>query len=382
MALKSIMQRYGGEPLGASPHVVVLGSCKVGNFVVSTPVLRGLRQRFPDALIGFIGSDVTADFEKELPEVDWRCSWDKQSANAGLQLQQHLLAQRERHGPVALAVNLDGFNPVTCTLVPWLQPRFVAGGSLTSNLRSSLPWGMEPQQRFLADPDWDSPTFLERYSGFFNTNYIAELFTQLAYVSDQVDSTLISLPTRAPSFSVPDVLIHCTTARAAKIWPFDRWAVVVRHLESLGWTIGLVGSPPSAQRESYNAGGGEEWLLANTTLQDLRGRTSLIELAGACRQARAVVSVDAGPLHIAAAVGTPTLAVVGNDSEGVGASPIRLWMPRISTCSRTVSSQSCERCSEERFRNDDCLVSGHPCMDGVQPQQVIDWLEQVRVSLN
>ena len=50
------MQRYAGEHLGSFPHIVVLGSCKVGNFVVSTPVLRGLRVRFPDAVIGFIGS--------------------------------------------------------------------------------------------------------------------------------------------------------------------------------------------------------------------------------------------------------------------------------------------------------------------------------------
>ena len=39
------MQRYSGEHLG-SPHIVVLGSCKVGNFVVSTPVVRGLRAAF------------------------------------------------------------------------------------------------------------------------------------------------------------------------------------------------------------------------------------------------------------------------------------------------------------------------------------------------
>ena len=41
------LQRYAGEHLGDQPHVVVLGSCKVGNFVVSTPVLQGLRNRFP-----------------------------------------------------------------------------------------------------------------------------------------------------------------------------------------------------------------------------------------------------------------------------------------------------------------------------------------------
>ena len=151
--LMPVLQRYRGEPLGERPHIVVLGSCKVGNFVVSTPVLQGLRARFPDAVIGFLGSEVTADFETALESIDWRHSWDASAADAGLYLQQQLAQHRQHHGPIALAVNLDGFNPVTCTLVPWLQPRYVAGGSLSANLRRSLPWGNQPQQRFLADPD-------------------------------------------------------------------------------------------------------------------------------------------------------------------------------------------------------------------------------------
>jgi len=368
------LQRYAGEDLGSKAHIVVLGSCKVGNFVVSTPALRGLRQRFPDAVIGFIGSEVTAAFEQALPEINWRVSWDASGEQAGLLLLQQLAHQRKQHGPVNLAVNLDGFNPVTCTLVPWLAPHYVAGGSLQSNLRNSLPWGEAPQQRFLADPDWDSPAFLQRYAGVFASNYIAELFCQLAYVHTHVDPTRIELPWEDPGFAVPELLIHCTTARAAKVWPFRAWAEVVQFANTKGWTVGLVGSAPAAQREAYNAGDGEEWLLANTNLIDLRGQTSLIQLAGACRQARAVVSVDAGPLHIAAAVGTPTLAVVGNDQSGTGASPIRLWLPRGEHVSRTISPERCDRCSEERFRNDQCLVEGHPCMTGISAQQVIDWL--------
>ena len=85
------LQRYSGEHLGTSPHIVVLGSCKVGNFVVSTPVLSGLRARFPDALIGFIGSEVTADFERALTTLDWRCSWDDPRPGSGMRLQQTLL---------------------------------------------------------------------------------------------------------------------------------------------------------------------------------------------------------------------------------------------------------------------------------------------------
>ena len=141
--------------------------------------------------------------------------------------------------------------------------------------------------------------------------------------------------------------------------------------------VGLVGAPPAQQRLDYHAGDGEEQLLTGHkgTLIDLRGRTNLIQLAGACRKARAVVSVDAGPMHVAAGVGTPTLAVVGNDKEAVGASPIRLWLPRSSSLMRTISSSSCSLCSENRFRNEGCLADTHQCMQGVDAQQVINWLK-------
>ena len=289
------MQRYCGEHLGSAPHIVVLGSCKVGNFVVSTPVLRGLRARFPDAVIGFIGSELTADFERALPSLDWRCSWDDPSAGSGLRLQQILAEQRRCHGPVQLALNLDGFNPLTCSLVPSLEPVYVAGGTLSANRRRDLSWGEHPRQRFLGDPDWDSPAFQQRYADVFSSNYIAELFCQLAWVQDNVDPTAIELPSAEPPFVVPDVLIHCTTARAAKVWPFNHWRQVLDVADANGWSVGLVGSPPAAQKEAYNAGDGEERLLRNTGLIDLRGQTSLMQLAGACRQAKAVISVDAGP---------------------------------------------------------------------------------------
>lgn len=371
------MQRYAGECLGSSPHIVVLGSCKVGNFVVSTPVLRGLLARFPDAVIGFLGSDITADFESAHPCIHWRVSWDSQTPSAALVLFHTIRQQIERHGPVALAINLDGFNPLTCSLVPFLEPRFVAGGSLTSNRRTSLPWGDLPQQRFLSDSDWDSINFLGRYSPYFSSNYIAELFCQLAFVAAYVDSSQIELPALAPSFPIPDLLIHCTTARSAKVWPASHWLALIEYAHSRGLTVGLVGSAPQQQMRDYNSGDLENQLLQQTCIVDLRGRTSLIELAGACMRAMAVISVDAGPLHIAAAVGAPTLAIVGNDVEGTGASPLRLWLPRCSSVSRTVSTVSCSVCAENRFRNDACLLEGHPCMAGVAPEQAIQWLSSL-----
>ncbi|WP_162176462.1 glycosyltransferase family 9 protein [Synechococcus sp. KORDI-100] len=354
--------------------MIVLGSCKVGNFVVSTPVLRGLKARFPSSTLGFVGSEVTRDFELAMDQIDWRESWDRNYSGAASTLFCSIEEHISSHGSVDLVINLDGFNPVTCVLAALLQPKYVLGGSLDSDLRRSLPWGELSAQKFLADNDWDSSDFLARYHGFFSSNYIGELFVKLAFVQEYVDSSDIILPFVAPNFTVPDVLIHCTTARSAKIWPFAYWKIVIEFLEGNDMTIGLVGSPPRLQTETYNSGDGEEFLLANSSLIDLRGKTSLIQLAGACRAARAVISVDAGPLHIAAAVGTPTFAIVGNDSDAIGASPIRLWMPRCDNVSRSVSPYTCDRCASNHFRNDECLVDGHPCMSMMLPNQVINWL--------
>jgi heptosyltransferase-3 len=378
------MQRYNGHLLSSDPHITVLGSSKVGNFVVTLPLLHSLRRRYPRATIDFWGSEVTRDFEVALcsgeePLLNWRISWDQ----PGPDTFQQLAAEAAKRGCPELLINCDGFNPLTQVLASWLRPDWVAGGVLTTNGRQMLPWGEHVCQSFLGDSDWDSPEFLDRHSGRFASNYIAELFCRMAYLDPKPeDLEQIKLPWIQPSFKVPPLLIHCTATRAAKIWPFTHWREVLNWCRAHSVSAGLIGAPPNLQAEEYHSGIGEEALInefgeANGgTLIDLRGRTTLIELAGACHTAKAMVSVDAGPLHIAAALRLPTLAVVGNDQNGVGASPIRLWMPRAPQVTRTVSSASCSKCSEARFSNNGCLADSHNCMEGVAPEQVITWLKQ------
>ena len=381
----SRVQRYDGSDLGPSPHIAVLGSCKVGNFVATLPLLGALRRRYPQARVDFWGSDATADFEHALCAgqgalLNWRISWDQGSPEAFGQL---AAAAVERGAP-DLVVNTDGFNPLTQVLASWLRPTWVAGGAVTANGRRELPWGDHSFQRFLADRDWDSLAFLERYKGQFRSNYIGELLCRLAFLDPTPEELAqTALPWVDPPFAVPPLLIHCTTTRAAKIWSFARWAEVLHWCAKRAIQVGLVGAAAARQVEEYHAGCGEEQLLAGFgsagggPLIDLRGRTSLIELGGACRAAKAVVSVDAGPLHIAAAVGVPVMAVVGNDGEGVGASPIRLWLPRAPQLARTVSTAHCDGCTAEHFLNDGCVAERHHCMEGVDAAQVINWLEQV-----
>ena len=141
------VQRFDGRDLGRAPHIAVLGSCKLGNFVATLPLLRLLRRRYPGAQIDFWGSEATADFERPL-----RKRTAPQLADLMGQTQSKLekksriesianAAQKDmRRLVLNLAINCDGFNPLTQTLTSWLQPTWVAGGSLRADGRGPLTW--------------------------------------------------------------------------------------------------------------------------------------------------------------------------------------------------------------------------------------------------
>ncbi len=103
------------------------------------------------------------------------------------------------------------------------------------------------------------------------------------------------------------VLVICAYARwETKQWPADRFAAVAdRAAEMLGARAVVVGSReagPSARAVVA---------AASWPVLDLTGRTTLKELVAVIAEARVMLTNDSGPMHVAAAVGTPAVAVFG-----------------------------------------------------------------------
>lgn len=370
------VERFDDQPLGERPHIAVFSSDKVGNFVVTTPLLRGLRAKYPGCAIDFFGGEITRDFEEACPYIDARCSLYGDvpgEAPGGFleRLSAFIAARREVAGRYDLAINCDEFSELNLVVVTAVAPRYIAGGALSSDFRRKLPHRDDPYDRLLADDDWNGADFVARHAPLVGSNYIGEIFCRLARLdAAHTDFTRTEVPAAPPPFPVPDVLLHITTTRSAKLWPVAHWAAVARWCGDRGLSVGLLGHRAEVERRLYNAGDDEDWLLANAPVRDLRGETRLTELAGAFAAARAAVCVDAGPMHIAAAVGCPLVAVFGVDADGDGASPLRLWAPRGPHVHLALTGVKCRVCVEHRFRNRDCLVTGHPCMTGLLPEIV------------
>jgi ADP-heptose:LPS heptosyltransferase len=366
------VQRFTDQALGDTPHVAVLSSSKVGNFVVLTPLLRGLKEKYATCTLDFYGSEVTADFESHCPYIDARFSLYSPRDDYLGALAEFVGTRTQAAGAYDLAINCDEFSELNLVVASTLRPRYLAGAALDRDFRSKPPRGDAPVERMLADGDWNSPAFLQRYDELLTSNYIGEIFCRLAYV--ETDYFRLELESTDVDFEVPDVLVHATTTRRAKMWPMANWREVIAWCEERGLGVGLVGSAPDVQEEIYHAEGLEDDLLRTSDMADLRGRTSLIQLAGAMKRAKACVSVDAGPLHVAAAVGCPTVAVFGNDADGDGASPIHLWAPRQEHVRIVRTSHKCTLCADNRFKNESCLLDDHPCMTNLGSESVIEAL--------
>ncbi|MFM7676398.1 MAG: glycosyltransferase family 9 protein [Synechococcus sp.] len=352
------MQRFENQPLGPYPRLVVLGAAKLGNYVVLQPLLRGLREKYPGGELTYVGSRRTAELERSNPWLHRALPLAERGAEATAELQRTLAGD-----PIDLVINADGHAPHTSVWVDALRPRHVVGAA-------PLAGGHHPLQRLAADPHWADPALVQRYSGWIGSNSIRELHCRVAWINTAFEQ--VELPQEEPPAALPEVWIAVNGERPAKLWPLEHWIALLGQMQTaLGVDprqIGLIGGPPP--RRPGPGDQLEKALLAALPLQDQRGRLSLPQWVGVLARSRLCIAVDAGPLHLAAAAGCPTVALFGTDGIGVGASPRLLWAPRSPNVWLPSSPLRCSLCQEEHYRNAHCLLPEHLCMEELTPEVV------------
>ncbi len=98
------------------------------------------------------------------------------------------------------------------------------------------------------------------------------------------------------------------TRAPARRWEPLRFASVVRRLAAQGTRVIVFGDPSETELTRAVAG---EWGF------DAGGRTDIALLAAGLHTCHILVSNDTGPMHLAAAVGTPTVSLWGAGDPGV-----------------------------------------------------------------
>jgi heptosyltransferase-2 len=149
-----------------------------------------------------------------------------------------------------------------------------------------------------------------------------------------------------------------STYGEAKCWPPERFAALARMLrDRCGAAIVAVGGPRErARAEAVCAPLGPDALNA-------AGVTTVMQCAALAARCAAFVSNDTGPMHLAAAVGTPVVAVIGPTDPGATGPLGEHVIVRRET--------SCAPCLKRRCPTD------HRCMTAITAEDVFAAVERM-----
>ena len=107
------------------------------------------------------------------------------------------------------------------------------------------------------------------------------------------------------------ILAHPASRWMFKAWPAERTAHLLDRLAADGHRIVVTAGPAPAELALVRA----ITCAMRTEVVDLAGTLTLKDLAALTARARLFIGVDSAPMHIACAMGTPTLALFGPSGD-------------------------------------------------------------------
>jgi heptosyltransferase III len=107
------------------------------------------------------------------------------------------------------------------------------------------------------------------------------------------------------------VQVHAGSRWLFKCWPADRTARLIDLVVADGLGVVITGGPDERERGLVATILTAIKPATREHTVDLSAQLTLPELAALTKRARAFVGVDSAPMHIAAAMGTPTVALFG-----------------------------------------------------------------------
>jgi len=321
-----------------------------GDAAIMTPALRAIKEHLPDAALHVLVAAEVAPVFQNLPWLER--VWAFPRARGKVKLRQSW--------PVIRALRRERFD------------RSVDFGS--GDRGAIMSFLCDAQERL-------APVF---QGGFFGRRFcytrtvpipesLHEVRRNLHLLSawglgppGSLDLEIHSDPTRdnaaAQLLPRPAILCHLASGAVKKEWPLARWAEFYRQATCAGYEI--VFSTGISPRDQT---GLTDLKKLVPEASSLPSNPDLALFLAVLKRARLFVAGDTGPLHFAAGLGIPTIALFGPSS-------IRQWAP-IGQQHRVLQGGSCH-CDVDVG----VCQSASPCMGEISPEAVLNMLRQALPS--
>ena len=283
--------------MSANPRrVLIVKLSAIGDVLHTLPVAVALRRALPEAEIAWAVEGRARDLLTDHPAIDrvisLRRHWLTSPAS--------VLEIRKRLHEFSPDVTIDAQGLFKSGMLSWLSGAGMRIGYAAPEAREG--------------------------SAFFSTHRIAPT---AAHVVDRHLELLAPLGITAgePRFNMPrpeesrrsvdawwktlalpdaPAVMNPGAGWTSKLWPTERFAAVARQLGRRHGLVSLVVWGGGSEREAA-----ERIVAASEGEAIMAPATSLTELAEVAARARVFLSSDTGPLHLAAAMGTPCVGLFG-----------------------------------------------------------------------
>jgi heptosyltransferase II len=330
---RGVVYPTGYDPRRLQPFKLLVRSPNwLGDACMAFPAVRALKAGRPDLQLTILTPGKIANLWKSLPEVDAVIGKENKEGVRSV------ARKVNQAGPFDAAILCT--NSTRSTLELWWAgiPRLVG---YHGSLRSKLLHQIVPEPKEVGPPA-----------------HHAERYLRLAsYCGAKVETASKSAPAMPATSASSAVIGICAGAEygQAKRWPMERFAEVATRL-SLRWPqvewclFGAPGEKAMGEKLSN--------LMPQASHRNLVGATGLTELIFQIKSCRLLLTNDTGTMHLAAALGVPTVSIFGSTEPiltgplGVHHRIVRHHVP-------------CSPCFKR-----ECPFGHYDCMTGVSVERV------------
>ncbi|MCS7153323.1 MAG: glycosyltransferase family 9 protein [Bacteroidia bacterium] len=303
----------------------------MGDVVLTTPLIRALHRRFPEAEIHFLTRRQYKPLLQHHPQLTAVHEWPPANSLRDLFWEGVIDLQKNlRTFPLRWQLQYRAFSSFPKeNFRKWLMVRFKKPFLLRHVVerygRALRKWDISPD----------------------------ELGPLEVYVPEAVEEKIHSLLLSSLG-EVPRVAVGLGGTYKTKRWLIEYYEVLLNRLKLP--VILLGGESEAREAESLAR-------MLSVPVVVGAGRFSLLETAAAIRLARLLISHDTGTAHLGAAMGTPTAVLWGNTVPEFGMTPWKVPHTNIE-----VKNLSCRPCSKLGYST--CPRGHHDCIRALTPDYV------------
>jgi len=329
------------DPADTRP-ILIVPYMWIGDFVRGHTVVRILKERWPNRPVDMLTTSLCAPLVDYMPGVRQAIVVDLPRSRLALAQQRALAARLSaQHYGTALVMPRTWKSAIAPALAG-IPERVGFVGEVRFGLINDWRWGEKALPRMV-----DRKAALALPPG-------ARLAADWPVPQLRVPADEIAAWRAANGLGpAPAVALAPGSVGSGKRWP--RYAEAAKLLAARGHAVWVVGGPgeKALATEIAAAGGAAVRDLTSTDL-----RNGIRALAAA----RLAISNDSGLMHVAAAIGTPTMAIFGPTS------PYH-WKPlnELAAIVRTTTHVPCQPCHRPV-----CTMNDHLCMTSISADAVVD----------